>query len=784
MGAYDSLTGATNFNATKVAPTTVAPASGSARTTFNAVGDLNAAFSLSFTGSGAPSTIRSWKISGTLPAGLDVLGATSSSGEYVVNNIKATISGTPTVTGTHTLTVTAYSNSDASGHNARVTCAITINGAPGDSAPAFTTQPVSQTVTSGTNVTFTVAVIGSPAPTLQWFKDASALPGKTATTLTLSTVTPADAGTYKVVATNSATSSGVSSTGASLTVNPATTAPSFTLAPAATVNVDYGSRLSLAVAASGAPEPILQWRKGATNLPGQTGFSLVLDPVALTDAGAYSVVATNSAGASTATTTVVVVVPPPVLPAAPANLKVGSTVGLNLAGDQPVPAGLAFKATGLPAGLVLDPSTGRLSGVLTAKPGSAMITAWTQVGSTKSATRVLSFPIAAFPASLLGGYETLLDSGAPDHLPFGKISLKVTDGGVYTGQLVAPDLAPFTLKGSLALTDGDLHSATTLNLARPDGAYTLVFTISDPALTTEPSLSAAVFSGNAAIGSGIGARLATAAPTKDSVNTYTVLLTDPAPLGYGVTEQPLGSGWATATINAAGTLTLTGQTADATPLTATLALGADATYRLHAKPYTKLIGGYLAGPLILSPRPDAPTRRHVTPAGLVWLKPVASGVNYPGGFGPLAVSARLEPWLKPTSATPLATTLGLPASGQFSLAIDAAGLVNIDTDPFGATLPRTLKLDTQNLFSVVSTTTPANPTAFTAKVNLTNGALTGSFTVPAVPPVAARKVAFSGVVLQNSPADRSGLVGGGFFLLPASTKSGSTPSGAVELATP
>jgi hypothetical protein len=635
-------------------------------------------------------------------------------------------------------------------------------------------------------------VTGTPTPTLQWFKGTTALPGQTASTLTLPSVTTADAGDYRAVATNSAAPAGMPSTTATLAVNAATTtAPSFTQAPAGNVSADYGSRLTLAVTTAGTPAPTLQWRKGTAILPGQNGASLVLDPVALTDAGAYSVVATNSAGTATAATTVSVVVPPPILPAATTNLKTGSVVDLSLTGGQPVPAGLAYKATGIPAGLALDPATGRLSGVLAAKPGTAKITAWTQVGATKSATRVLSFPVAAFPASLLGGYEALLDAGAPDHLPVGKLSLKVVAGGAYTGQLVAPDLATFPLKGSLALSDGDLRAGAAPTLARPAGAtaYTLAFTITDPSLPAEPALVATVSAAGATIGAGTGARLATAAPTKESVAAYTFLLADPAPLGSASVNHPLGAGWATGKIAATGVLTLTGQNADATKLTATLALGADATYRLYVKPYAKLIGGYVAGPLPLSPRPDAPARRHVAPAdgaGLFWRKPDtrAAGVNYPAGFGPLALSARLEPWLKPTAAAPLPAALGLPASGQLTLGIDAAGLVNVASDPFGATLPRTLKLDAKNLFAVASATTPPNPTAFTAKVNAATGALTGGFTVPAVPPVAARKVAYTGVLLQPAPSDRTGLIGGGFFLLPATTKGGPTPSGAVELTTP
>ncbi len=69
-------------------------------------------------------------------------------------------------------------------------------------APVFTVQPTAQNVTAGTAVTFTAAVTGSPAPTLQWRKNGTALPGATGATLTLPAAVAADAGRYDVVATN------------------------------------------------------------------------------------------------------------------------------------------------------------------------------------------------------------------------------------------------------------------------------------------------------------------------------------------------------------------------------------------------------------------------------------------------------------------------------------------------------------------------------------------------------------------------------------------------------
>lgn len=81
----------------------------------------------------------------------------------------------------------------------------------------FTTQPGSQTVDAGSPVTFTVAADGTPNPTFQWFKDGQEIPGETNATLNISSTATTDAGTYSVIATNSA--GAVESADAVLTVN-------------------------------------------------------------------------------------------------------------------------------------------------------------------------------------------------------------------------------------------------------------------------------------------------------------------------------------------------------------------------------------------------------------------------------------------------------------------------------------------------------------------------------------------------------------------------------------
>src|SRR5262249_46322881 len=69
--------------------------------------------------------------------------------------------------------------------------------------PQITIQPLSQTVTRGTNVVLSVAVTGVPSPTFQWELNGVNLPGATQATLVLTNVQPKDGGNYGVVVANS-----------------------------------------------------------------------------------------------------------------------------------------------------------------------------------------------------------------------------------------------------------------------------------------------------------------------------------------------------------------------------------------------------------------------------------------------------------------------------------------------------------------------------------------------------------------------------------------------------
>jgi hypothetical protein len=226
--------------------------------------------------SGSPAPTYQWRKNG-----IAISGATAAS--YTIAGVVAGDAGT--------YTALATNSAGSATSNGAV---LTVN--PATSAPVFTLQPTSKTVTVGASVTFTAAASGLPAPTYQWRKNGANISGATAASYTIASVVAGDAGTYTVLATNSAGSA--TSNGAVLTVNPATSAPVFTLQPISR-NVEIGDSVTFVAAASGTPTPTYQWKKNGRSISGATSASYTIASVATGNAGTYAVVATNSAGSAT-----------------------------------------------------------------------------------------------------------------------------------------------------------------------------------------------------------------------------------------------------------------------------------------------------------------------------------------------------------------------------------------------------------------------------------------------------------------------------------------------------
>lgn len=174
-------------------------------------------------------------------------------------------------------------------------------------APVVTSQPRNVVAQVGQNAQFFVAATGSYPRTYQWQKDGTNIPGATSSLLTLSGLTNSDAAVYTLTISNAYGST--VSNGASLTVNAATPVviASTTPADATYTQGTYGS-LSIYLTAGSQPVSY-QWRKDGTPIAGATSSQLTFNAVALTDAGKYTIVATNPAGSVTSREATLTVTP-------------------------------------------------------------------------------------------------------------------------------------------------------------------------------------------------------------------------------------------------------------------------------------------------------------------------------------------------------------------------------------------------------------------------------------------------------------------------------------------
>jgi hypothetical protein len=119
--------------------------------------------------------------SGSVPSGL-----------FLASN--GSLSGTPTVLGTNTFTVTA---TDFNGCTGSQSYSVVITA-----KPAIITQPSSRTNAAGTTAMFTVAAVGTPTLTYQWQKSSVNISGATASSYALTNVQTINGGLYRAIVRN------------------------------------------------------------------------------------------------------------------------------------------------------------------------------------------------------------------------------------------------------------------------------------------------------------------------------------------------------------------------------------------------------------------------------------------------------------------------------------------------------------------------------------------------------------------------------------------------------
>jgi hypothetical protein len=269
------------------------------------------------TASGTPPFTYQWKKGGT-----NIAGATSIS--YVLANVTISDAAAYTVEVSNSLGSSLSNIANLSVVN----------------PPVFTLQPVATNASVGQSFTLSSLATGDSPPTYQWFKNNAAISGATSATYTVSSAVLADAGTYKVSASNTVSGTVVStdSNAVAVTVIEVLVPPTFTTQPvAATVNLTQSFTLS--ALATGTPTPTYQWYKDNVAITGATSTSYTVSSAVSANGGDYKVVATNTLnGASSSvdsnivTVTVVRTLAAPVFTAQPSSATIDLNQSFTLSG--------------------------------------------------------------------------------------------------------------------------------------------------------------------------------------------------------------------------------------------------------------------------------------------------------------------------------------------------------------------------------------------------------------------------------------------------------------------
>lgn len=255
---------------------------------------------------------------------------------------------------------------------------------------------------------------------------------------------------------------------------PVSTNIAFTILPTpvplpASNNAAAGSNVTFTITAG--PLPLAyQWRLNQTNLlVGATNSSLTLANVQYTNAGSYTVVITNTAGAFTSAPAVLTVLSPPVITFAPTNITAvaGKPVVfcVNAAGSGPLDYHWHKNGTNLPGATTTNLS---IAAVRLADAGNFAAVVTNAYGSVTSAVATLTVnnpppPIIAPPekqsgqfvfsfspavgltntiltnATLVGGTWNVLTNFPP---PASSNSLSVTDAVSGTGRFYRVQIVP------------------------------------------------------------------------------------------------------------------------------------------------------------------------------------------------------------------------------------------------------------------------------------------------------------------------------------------------------
>jgi hypothetical protein len=259
----------------------------------------------------------------------------------------------------------------------------------------------------------------------QWQFDGTNIAGATNATLTLTDVQSTGAGAYSVTVTDPAGST-TSSNAVLTTLVP----PTITSSPASQ-SVAVGATVAFSAAATGTAPISYQWEFDGANIPGATNTAFTVTNAVSSNAGSYSMVATNPYGSATSSEATLSVDESTVQVASTSATGGGTVVvSINL-----IAVG---KESGIGFSLDFDPSVLTYSGAVL---GSGATGGTLLVNSNQAASGRLGLGVAMFSGTFSAGTQDVFDVSFQIATVTNATSTSLTFGNQPTGEQVSDPLA-------------------------------------------------------------------------------------------------------------------------------------------------------------------------------------------------------------------------------------------------------------------------------------------------------------------------------------------------------
>lgn len=631
---------------------------------------------------------------------------------------------------------------------------------------AITQEPQNVAAALGGPVQFNVSATGTEVLKYQWRRNGASIKGATSATFSLPSVTTSNAGTYSVVVSNPSGSK----TSANALLVVADTAPK-------TVALPTGGTFRSTAPVSGTVTGYL-WRQGMSSIPndprytGWAGKTLQITRLVETDAANYFCDMTTAGGPLTTETRLIVYNDKPVIltpgPTADDPIVMPEAIVSGAYAPWPVPIDASplltptsFSASGLPKGLVINKTTGVVSGVpsvaLTAVKDYAVV--FTASNAKGKMTAKATLKLHPLPANTIGTYTGPVVRTAGFYSGLGgRVDLSVTSTGAYSGKVL---LAGTTLsfKGVLSASLASVESTATAVIKRSKLTDLLVSFTVDPA---NQRLKSAQLNDGTFVSAFAAWRNLWALPEGAALQAFvgqfnTALRTPVADSAV----HPQGAGFASFKVAANGKLTVSGMLPDATAFTCATYVGPLGEILVYRNLYSSK--GSISGHMMASAG-TAGSMPAFSDSGLAgtlqWSRPAQNSRTYRNGFGPIDLTPAGGRYLAPDKFTPpMDLADGGPGTTNAALAFSEGGIADTVNSPG-------ILVRVQAGGKVELPAAPGNPQATKLTVTSSTGATSGSFRLldqnPAVPGTnVTRTSSFRGLLVREAGVMKSY----GYFLL-------------------